>query len=75
MNGKRQNSSVPLSHGSMANALLKQTSERQAGLIRGERKGVEFKNSTGCQEVKKNCGPMVVAILRGYVSEGNEPKH
>src|SRR6266480_4022075 len=39
---------------------------REAGLIRSERKGVELKNSTRCQELKKKFGPMVVGILHAY---------
>jgi len=48
---------------------------REAGLIRSERKGVELKNSTRCQELKKNFGPMVTAILRAYEKEAHESKH
>ncbi len=47
---------------------------REAGLIRSERKGVELKNSTRCQELKKKFGPMVVAILHAYENEDNESK-
>jgi DNA-binding transcriptional ArsR family regulator len=42
---------------------------REAGLIRSERKGVELKNSTRCQELKKTFGPMVGTILKAYESE------
>ena len=45
---------------------------REAGLIRSERKGVELKNSTRCQELKKKFGPMVIGILRAYENEANE---
>ena len=48
---------------------------REAGLIRSERKGVELKNSTRCQELKKRFGPMVVGILRAYENEASESKH
>jgi DNA-binding transcriptional ArsR family regulator len=47
---------------------------REAGLIRSERKGVELKNSTRCQELKKKFGPMVVGILQAYENEANESK-
>jgi DNA-binding transcriptional ArsR family regulator len=44
---------------------------REAGLIRSERRGVELKNSTRCQELKKKFGPMVAAILQAYGKEAN----
>jgi DNA-binding transcriptional ArsR family regulator len=47
---------------------------REAGLIRSERKGVELKNSTRCQELKKKLGPMVVGILQAYENEANKSK-
>jgi DNA-binding transcriptional ArsR family regulator len=47
---------------------------REAGLIRSERKGVELKNSTRCQELKKKFGPMVVGILQAYENEAKESK-
>jgi len=47
---------------------------REAGLIRSERKGVELKNSTRCQELKKKFGPMVVGILNAYANEADESK-
>jgi len=47
---------------------------REAGLIRSERKGVELKNSSRCQELKKKFGPMVVAILKAYEKEANASK-
>jgi DNA-binding transcriptional ArsR family regulator len=42
---------------------------REAGLIRSERKGVELKNSTRCQELKEKFGPMVSGILQAYAKE------
>jgi DNA-binding transcriptional ArsR family regulator len=42
---------------------------REAGLIRSERKSVELKNSSRCQELKRKFGPMIVAILRAYENE------
>src|SRR5712671_5078010 len=42
---------------------------REAGLIRSERKGVELKNSTRCQELKKKFGPLVATIIEAYKSE------
>jgi DNA-binding transcriptional ArsR family regulator len=42
---------------------------REAGLIRSQRNGVELKNLTRCQELKKKFGPMVVAILEAYENE------
>lgn len=47
---------------------------REAGLVRSERKGVELKNSTRCQELKKKFGPMVAGILNAYANEDNESK-
>src|SRR5271170_2668929 len=47
---------------------------REAGLIRSERRGVELKNSTRCQELKKKFGPMVTAILQAYENEAKEYK-
>src|SRR6266404_4021622 len=44
---------------------------REAGLIRSERQGVELKNSTRCQELKKKFGPLVMAILQAYENEAN----
>ena len=45
---------------------------REAGLIRSERKGIELKNSTRCQELKKKFGSMVEGILHAYANEANE---
>ena len=45
---------------------------REAGLIRSERKGVELKNSTRCQELKKKFGPMVLTILQAYKNEAKK---
>jgi DNA-binding transcriptional ArsR family regulator len=42
---------------------------REAGLIRSERQGVELKNSSRCQELKKKFGPMIVSILKAYENE------
>src|SRR5258707_14257281 len=36
---------------------------REAALIRAERKGVQLKNSTRCQQLKKTFGPILVWIL------------
>jgi DNA-binding transcriptional ArsR family regulator len=47
---------------------------REAGLIRSERQGVELKNSTRCQELKKKFGTMVTAILHAYDTEARESK-
>ena len=47
---------------------------REAGLIRSERQGVELKNSSRCQELKKKFGPMIVAILKAYEYEAGESK-
>ena len=44
---------------------------REAGLIRSERQGVELKNSTRCQELKKKFGPLVATIIQAYKSEAN----
>jgi len=42
---------------------------REAGLIRSERLGVELKNSSRCQELKKKFGPMLQAIMQAYAGE------
>ena len=47
---------------------------REAGLIRSERQGVQLKNSSRCQELKKKFGPMVVSILKAYENEAGESK-
>src|ERR1700722_15282067 len=47
---------------------------REAGLVRSERKGVELKNSTRCQELKETFGPMILGILKAYEKEANESK-
>jgi DNA-binding transcriptional ArsR family regulator len=47
---------------------------REAGLVRSERKGVELRNSTRCQELKKKFGPMVTEIVRAYANEDKESK-
>jgi DNA-binding transcriptional ArsR family regulator len=47
---------------------------REAGLIRSERSGVELKNSTRCQELKKKFGPMVTTILQAYEHESHGSK-
>src|SRR5258708_2892557 len=44
---------------------------REAGLIRSERQGVELKNSTRCQELKKRFGPLVTSIIQAYKGEAN----
>jgi len=48
---------------------------REAGLIRSERQGVELKNSTRCQELKKKFGPLVATIIQAYKSEAKESEH
>ena len=47
---------------------------REAGLIRSERAGVELKNSTRCQELKKKFGPMIPGILQAYANESRKSK-
>lgn len=42
---------------------------RESGLIRSERRGVELKNYTRCDELKKKYGPLIQSILRAYHSE------
>ena len=41
------------------------------GLIRSERKGVELHNTSRCEELKKQFGNMIVAIIDAY-SEQNK---
>src|ERR1700677_700716 len=45
---------------------------REAGLIRSERAGVELKNSTRCQELKKKFGPMITGILQACQNESKD---
>ncbi len=42
---------------------------REAGLIRSERHGVELRNFSRCQELKKKFGPMLQAIMQAYAHE------
>jgi len=39
---------------------------REAGLIRGERQGVEMRNHSRCQEVEERFPGLVRAILSAY---------
>ena len=48
---------------------------REAGLIRSKRQGVELKNLSRCQELKKKFGPMIVSILKAYENEAHASKH
>ena len=47
---------------------------REAGLIRSERQGVELKNVSRCNELKKKFGSMIVSILKAYENEVNASK-
>ena len=47
---------------------------REAGLIRSERQGVQLKNVSRCNELKKKFGPMIVAILKAYENEASKSK-
>jgi DNA-binding transcriptional ArsR family regulator len=47
---------------------------REAGLIRSERVGIELKNWTRCQELKKKFGVMIPGILQAYASEAKQSK-
>lgn len=42
---------------------------RECGLIRSERNGVELKNYTRCDELKKKFGPLLATILQAYQRE------
>ncbi len=42
---------------------------REAGLIRSERNGVELKNFTRCDELKKKFGELIPTILQAYRKE------
>ena len=42
---------------------------RESGLIRSERKGVELKNYTRCDELQKKFGTLLSAILQAYRKE------
>ncbi len=39
---------------------------REAGLIRSERKGVEMRNTSRCEELRERFGDMVGAIIDAY---------
>jgi DNA-binding transcriptional ArsR family regulator len=47
---------------------------REAGLIRSERQGVQLKNVSRCNELRKKFGPMIVAILKAYENEASKSK-
>ena len=42
---------------------------RECGLIRSERNGVELKNYTRCEELKKKYGKLIQTILQAYRQE------
>jgi DNA-binding transcriptional ArsR family regulator len=42
---------------------------REAGLIRSERKGVELRNHTRCDELRDRFGAMINPILQAYEDE------
>jgi DNA-binding transcriptional ArsR family regulator len=42
---------------------------RECGLIRSERNGVELKNYTRCDELKKKYGKLIQTILKAYRQE------
>jgi len=44
---------------------------REAGLIRGERRGVELHNRTRCAELAEKFGPLIVSILKAYKIQEN----
>jgi DNA-binding transcriptional ArsR family regulator len=48
---------------------------RESGLIRSERNGVELRNYTRCDELKRKYGRLIQTILQAYRSEeqGSNP--
>jgi DNA-binding transcriptional ArsR family regulator len=48
---------------------------REAGLIRSERKGVELRNQTRCEELRDSFGTMINAILQTYIQRGLRKKN
>jgi len=48
---------------------------REAGLIRSERKGVELRNHTRCEELRDSFGTMINAILQTYIQRGLRKKN
>jgi DNA-binding transcriptional ArsR family regulator len=42
---------------------------RECGLIRSERSGVELRNYTRCEELKKKYGKLIQTILQAYRQE------
>lgn len=45
---------------------------RDAGLIRGERRGVEMHNTTRCQEVEKRFPGLIAAIVKAHKVQSEE---
>jgi DNA-binding transcriptional ArsR family regulator len=45
---------------------------REAGLIRSERKGVELKNETRCDELEEKFGPMIHSIVKAYEAQAKK---
>src|ERR1700744_620002 len=47
---------------------------REAGLIRRERKGVELRNTSRCQEIAARFGPLLTAVLQAHQSQEQRRK-
>lgn len=47
---------------------------REAGLIRSEKRGVMLYNTPRCNELKKNFGPLIDAILTAYIKESKKKR-
>jgi hypothetical protein len=46
------------------------TDERNAGLIRGERRGVEMHNTSRCTEIQKRFPGLIAAIVHAHKVQG-----
>jgi DNA-binding transcriptional ArsR family regulator len=45
---------------------------REAGLIRGERRGVEMHNTSRCAEIEKRFPGLVVAIVKAHLAQSEQ---
>jgi DNA-binding transcriptional ArsR family regulator len=48
---------------------------REAGLVRGERQGVEMRNTSRCAEIDKRFPGLIAAIIKAHDIQLNEQAH
>jgi DNA-binding transcriptional ArsR family regulator len=48
---------------------------REAGLIRGERQGVEMHNTSRCAEIEKRFPGLIAAIVKAHNIQSNQQTH